>query len=86
MGAITIGEFSSDAEQVMARVEAGETLNIVRDGRTVAELRPKGRLKVPVRDAEWHAAVARLKVLMDEGMDLGGEKITYEDKYGAVDL
>lgn len=86
MGAITVGEFSTDARRAVERVEAGEILQITRDGRAIAELRPSRRIVFPARDAAWHAAVARLRVLMDEGMDLGGERITYEDKYGEDDL
>ncbi len=82
MGAITVGELGTDPKSAIARIESGETLQIMRNGRSIAEMRPGGRLRIPVRDSEWHAAVARLKVLVDQGMDLGGEKITHEDKYG----
>ena len=82
MGVITIREFSANAERAIARVEAGETLDIVRDGRSVAELRPKKRVHVPVRDPQWHARLAELSALLNSGMDLGIDKVTYEDKYG----
>ncbi len=84
MGVITIGEFSSDAARAVARVEAGETLQITRDGRPVAVLRPP--LVAPIRDAQWHQARAELDSLMAKGFGPSTGKVTYDDKYGDAPL
>lgn len=40
MDIVTVSQFQQQPDLVLARVQAGESLLIVRDGRTVAELRP----------------------------------------------
>lgn len=40
MSTVTLQDLTRDPTAVLARVEAGEHLVVVRDGRSVAELRP----------------------------------------------
>lgn len=82
MGVITVRELNANISKAIARVEAGEVLDIQKNGKVVAEMRPKR----PVRDAEWHAAYQRMMARVEKGMDLGGGRVTYEDKYGDADL
>lgn len=75
---MTIRELNSNVSLAITRVEAGETLDITRRGKVVAEI----RRKAIVRDAKWHAAYDRMLVMLDKGADLGGGRLTEEDKYG----
>lgn len=78
MGIMTIRELNANVSEAIARVEGGETLDITRYGKVVAELRPK-----PIaRDAAWYAAVARVDATLEKGLDLGGGPLTEADKYG----
>lgn len=40
MSTITSRELAQDTENVLGRVEAGEPIAVIRDGRPIAELRP----------------------------------------------
>ncbi len=78
MGAISIREFNANISKVIARVEAGETLDITRNGKPIAELRPKGR----VRNAAWWKAYDESVALMRQGIPVAIGKVSEEDKYG----
>ena len=82
MGAVSIREFNANISKVIARVEAGETLDITRNGKPIAELRPKGR----VRDAAWWKAYDEMVEVMRKGIPVSIGKVTQEDKYGDVAL
>lgn len=82
MGALSIRELNANISKVIARVEAGETLDITRNGKVIAELRPKGR----VRDAAWWKAYDESVALTRKGFPGKIGKITEEDKYGDADL
>ncbi len=82
MGALSVREFNANISKVLARVEAGETLDITRNGKVIAELRPKR----PVRDAAWWKAWRETEALLDKGFSGSIGKITEEDKYGDVQL
>ncbi len=81
MGILSIREFNANISKVLARVEAGETLDITRNGKVIAELRPKRE-----RDAAWWKAYDESVALMKKGIPLGIGKVTQEDKYGDADL
>jgi antitoxin (DNA-binding transcriptional repressor) of toxin-antitoxin stability system len=78
---MSVRELNASVSRAIALVESGETIDITKHGRVVAEIRPKR----PARDAEWFAARDRLLKLMKAGLPLGG-KATYEDRYGDADL
>lgn len=82
MNAITIRELNANISKAIARVEAGETLDILKNGKIVAELRPKPR----ERDAAWHAAYREMVERMDRGLALGIGRVDPKDKYGDADL
>ena len=82
MGALSIRELNANISKVIARVEAGESLDITRNGKVIAELRPKGR----VRDAAWWKAYDESVAIMRRGIPVSIGKVTREDKYGDVDL
>lgn len=58
MASVTIRELRNHGGDVLARVEAGETLIVTRSGRPVAELRP-----VELRGADAEAVLAAFRDL-----------------------
>jgi antitoxin (DNA-binding transcriptional repressor) of toxin-antitoxin stability system len=82
MTILSIRELNKNISRALARVEAGETLDISRNGRVIAELRPKR----PVRDAAWWKAYEESVAFLREGLPLGIGKVTEEDKYGDAAL
>jgi antitoxin (DNA-binding transcriptional repressor) of toxin-antitoxin stability system len=82
MGIMSIREFNANVSAAIARVEAGEIIEITKNNRTVAELRPK---RGP-HDPEWVRASEEMMAIMRRGIDLGGQKFTEEDKYGDAEL
>lgn len=82
MGVLSVRELNANISKALARVEAGEVLDISRNGKVIAELRPKA----PVRDAAWLRTYEEMKAVLEEGLPINAGKITYEDKYGDADL
>jgi len=82
MNAITIRELNTNISKAIARVEAGETLDILKNGKVVAEIRPKPR----ERDEAWLKAYRESVEFMRVGLPIGAGKISEDDKYGDTDL
>ena len=82
MGALSIRELNRNISNALARVEAGETLDITRNGKVIAELRAKR----PVRDEKWWKAYRETVETMTRGFPGKIGKITEEDKYGDAEL
>ena len=82
MGVLSVREFNSNVSKALSRVEAGETVNITRNGKVIAELRPKR----PERDAKWWKAYHESIAFLEKGLPLDVGKIAAEDKYGDADL
>jgi len=80
MGRLSVRELNANISKALARVEAGEVLDISRNGKVIAELRPKA----PSRDAAWQKAYEESVALLRRGLPLGIGKVTSEDKYGDV--
>ena len=82
MSALSVRELNKNISRALARVEAGETLDIMRNGKIIAELRPKRA----VRDAKWRKAYLESVKVLNKGFPIGAGKITEEDKYGDANL
>ncbi len=82
MGALSIRELNSNISKALSRVEAGETLDITRNGKIIAELRPKQRQ----RDAAWWKAYHESVEVLSKGFPGKIGRITEDDKYGDADL
>ncbi len=82
MRSTTVRDANQNFSKLIAEVERGETVLITKNGRTVAELRP--RADDPRQDPEWRSAYERMVKLMADtpatGFRVG--KITEDDKYG----
>lgn len=82
MGVMSVREFNANASRAIARAEAGETIEITKNNRTVAELRPKRG----AHDDQWNRASERMIDIMGKGLHLGGATVKAEDKYGDAAL
>ena len=78
MPVLSVRELNGNISRALARVEAGETLEISRNGKVIAELRPKQ----PARDPKWQQAYAETETFLAQGLPLGIGKVRPEDKYG----
>jgi len=78
MGILSVRELNANISKALARVEAGETIDIAKNGKIIAELRPKR----PARDAAWHENYTVMAEMMRKGLPLGIGKVTAENKYG----
>ena len=81
---MSVRELNANLSKAIARAEAGETIEITRNGRAVAELKPKST--PPVRDAQWNAAYERMLARMADGFGPSTGDVTHEDKYGDAPL
>jgi len=79
---MSVRDANQNFSKMLAEVEKGETVLITKNGKTVAEVRP--RADDPRDDPEWRAAYERMVALMRSWPETGyrvGE-ITEDDKYG----
>lgn len=82
MAVVSVRELNANISKALARVEGGETLDISKNGRIIAELRPKR----PVRDDAYWRARRSAEERLRSGLPLNVGKITEEDKYGDAKL
>jgi antitoxin (DNA-binding transcriptional repressor) of toxin-antitoxin stability system len=82
MPVLSVRELNTNISRALARVEAGETLDISRNGKIVAELRPKSRQAT----AEWRKAYKGSVAALRKGLPAAIEEIGEEDKYGDASL
>jgi prevent-host-death family protein len=82
MRSTTARDANQNFSKLLAEVEKGETVIITKNGKTVAELRP--RSDDPRDDPAWRDAYDQMMALLrswpDRGYRVG--KITEDDKYG----
>jgi prevent-host-death family protein len=82
MKSMTARDANQNFSKLLAQVEGGETIRITKNGRTVAELRPKS--DDPRQDPDWRAAfenmVKTMKSWPRNAKPIG--PITPDDKYG----
>lgn len=80
MGVMSIREFNANVSAAFAKVEAGETLEITRNGLVIAEVRPKRKNRMD--DPEFRAAYERLVRGLEEGIEGLSGPATYEERTG----
>jgi antitoxin (DNA-binding transcriptional repressor) of toxin-antitoxin stability system len=64
MGVMSIREFNKNVSAALAKVEAGETLDISKNGKVIAEIRPprpKNKMDDPEYRAKWEAMMASMR-------------------------
>lgn len=80
MAVMSIREFNANVTKAIARAEAGEVIEITRNGKPVAELRP--RRKNRMDDPEFRAAYERMVARMKDGIPGLSGPATYEERTG----
>ena len=66
MGVMSIREFNANTSKAIARAEAGEVIEITRNGKTIVEMRAKRKNKLD--DPEFKAAYERMVERMKTGI------------------
>lgn len=80
MGVMSIREFNQNSSAAFAKVEAGEVLEITKNGKVFAEVRPKRANRMD--DPEFRAARERLLESMKKGIPGLKGPFTYEERTG----
>jgi antitoxin (DNA-binding transcriptional repressor) of toxin-antitoxin stability system len=80
MGVMSIREFNRNVSQAFAKVEAGETIEVTRNGKVIAEIKPKYKNKMD--DPEFRAARERLLAGLKTGIPGLSGPATYEERTG----
>ncbi|MDE2596232.1 MAG: hypothetical protein KGL44_05060 [Sphingomonadales bacterium] len=80
MSVMSIREFNANTSKAIARAEAGEVIEISRNGKIVAELRPKGRNRLD--DPVFKAAYERMLKGFETGLPGLSGPATYEERTG----
>jgi antitoxin (DNA-binding transcriptional repressor) of toxin-antitoxin stability system len=78
VGVMSIREFNANTSAAFAKVEAGESLEITKNGKVIAEIRPKrvSRMDDPEYRAKWEAMMASMR----EGIPGLNGPFTYEER------
>ena len=80
MGVMSIRELNANMSKAIARAEAGEVIDITRNGKAVVELRAKRKNKLD--DPEFRAAYERFVQRMERGIPGLTGAATYEERTG----
>lgn len=80
MGAMSIREFNANISAAFAKVEAGEVIEITRNGKVIAEIRPKRQNRLD--DPEFREKWERFSAGLEEGVPGLTGPATYEERTG----
>jgi prevent-host-death family protein len=80
MGVMSIRELNANLSKAVARAEAGEVIDITKNGKPVAELRAKPKNRMD--DPEFRAARERMLARMERGISGLKGPATYEERTG----
>jgi antitoxin (DNA-binding transcriptional repressor) of toxin-antitoxin stability system len=80
MGVMSIREFNANTSAAFAKVEAGESLDITKNGKVIAEIRPKRANRMD--DPEYRARYEKMLAGMREGIPGLSGPATYEERTG----
>lgn len=80
MGVMSIRELNANTSKALAKVEAGEVLDITKNGRVIAEIRPKRKNRMD--DPKFRAAYERMIERMERGIPGLKGPATYEERTG----
>ncbi len=80
MGIMSIREFNKNASAAFAKVQAGEVLDITKNGKVIATLSAKPLNRMD--DPEYRAAHEEMIALFREGLPYLGGAASYEERTG----
>lgn len=78
MGVMSVREFNQNVSAALAKVEAGETIEVTRNGKVIAEVRPKRVNRMD--DPEYRAKYERMLATMRKGIPGLKAPFTYEER------
>ena len=78
MGVMSIRELNANVSAALTKVEAGEVIVVTKNGRVIAEIRPKRTNRLD--DPEFRAAYERMTALMAKGLPGLTGPATYEER------
>lgn len=80
MSVMSIREFNANTSAAFAKVEAGETIDVTKNGKVIAEVRPKPKNRLD--DPAFKAAYQRMLEGLEEGIPGLTGPATYEERTG----
>ncbi len=80
MGVMSIREFNKNASAAFAKVQAGETIKVTKNGHIIASVVPE-RVNY-MDDPEYRARHERMMALLREGLPGLNGPATYEERTG----
>lgn len=80
MGVMSIREFNENVSKAFAKVAAGETIEVTRNGKVFAEVKPKYKNRMD--DPEFRAARERLLKGLETGIPGLSGPATYKERTG----
>jgi prevent-host-death family protein len=83
MRSVSIKELEEHTAELVAEVEAGNPLTLIRSGRAVAAVIPIANTAAHPTEAARSAARARLIALMEQGINLGGLRVNRDELYSS---
>lgn len=78
MGVMSIREFNANTSAAFAKVEAGESFDITKNGKVIAEIRPKSKNRMD--DPEYRAKYEKMMAMMRKGIPGLKGALSYEDR------
>lgn len=80
MGVMSIREFNANLSKAFAKVEAGETIKVTRNGKVIANVVPEH--SNPMDDPEYRAKHAKMMALLRQGLPGLKGPASYEERTG----
>ena len=80
MGVMSIREFNANMSKAFAKVEAGETIKVTRNGRVIANVVPERNN--PMDDPEYRAKHEKMMALLRQGLPGLKGPASYEERTG----
>jgi antitoxin (DNA-binding transcriptional repressor) of toxin-antitoxin stability system len=80
MGVMSSREFNANTSKAFAKVEAGESIDITRNGKVIAEIKPKRISRMD--DPAYREAYDRMMAGMREGIPGLVGPATYDERTG----
>ena len=77
---MSIREFNANTSKAFAKVEAGESFDITKNGKIIAEIRPKRANRMD--DPEYREKYEKMLAMMREGIPGLKGPFTYEERIG----
>lgn len=78
MGVMSIREFNANTSAAFAKVEAGESFDITKNGKVIAEIRPKRKNRMD--DPDYREKWEKMMAMMRKGIPGLKGPLSYEDR------